>query len=82
MADNPYTSIRTRAAQLGISRGSLQRILKLDLGLFPYKIQPVQQLHPRDYQLRLEYARAFLEIVDRDINLLVNLMMSDEVTFI
>ena len=39
VADNPKTSIRKRSFQLGIYRSSLQRILKSDLQLYPYKLQ-------------------------------------------
>ena len=59
--NDPNMSTRRRSAQLGIPRGSLIRVLKRVLHLFPYKIQPVQQLHPGDYQLRLEYSHEFLE---------------------
>lgn len=45
---DPGLSTRKRSAELGISRTSLRRILKLDLKLHPYKIQIVQELKPND----------------------------------
>ncbi|XP_065642687.1 protein GVQW3-like [Hydra vulgaris] len=48
-AESPKTSIRRRAQQLNISQRSLRRILKKGLHLFPYKIQLVQKLLPRDH---------------------------------
>ncbi|CAK1588565.1 unnamed protein product [Parnassius mnemosyne] len=49
------TSTRRRSTQLGLSRASLQRTLHT-LGMFPYKIQLVQELKPTEYQQRLDYA--------------------------
>lgn len=43
---NPTKSIRKRAQQLGISPGTVHRILKQDLHLLLYKIQLVQKLRP------------------------------------
>ena len=55
IAENPGTSTRRRATQIGMSRRSLQRILR-ELHLFPYKIQMLQALQPTDLQSRLAYA--------------------------
>ena len=49
VAESPETSTRRRAQQLKISQRSLRRILQKYLHLFPYKIQIVQELLPRDY---------------------------------
>lgn len=81
VAASPKTSIRKRSAQLGISRETLRRILTNDLNLFPYKIQSVQRLFPGDYQLRLDYARMFLEIAENNPNFLMKLIMGDEAHF-
>ncbi|KAJ4425791.1 hypothetical protein ANN_27416 [Periplaneta americana] len=51
--DKPETSTRRRAAQLGMNRRSLQRILRTDLKLFAYKLQLVQRVSPADAQARL-----------------------------
>ena len=55
IAENPDTSTQRRATQIGMSKISLQRILR-KLYPFPYKIQMVQALQPRDLQSRLAYA--------------------------
>lgn len=46
--ENPPTSTRRLAAQLGIARKSLQKILKLDLKLFLCEIQMVQTFPIQD----------------------------------
>lgn len=79
--ENPETSTRRRSSQLQLSDRTLRRILKHDLHLFPYKIQLVQKLNPEDFVLRLEYARAVLNLVDQNENFLSNLMMTDEAHF-
>ena len=55
IAENPDTSTRRRATQIGMSRRLLQRILR-ELHLFPYQIQMVQALQPTNLQSRLAYA--------------------------
>lgn len=52
----PRTSYRRRGLEMGISRSSMQRILRKDLGLWPYKVQLVQQLKARDHPLRYRFA--------------------------
>lgn len=47
------------SAQLGIVRTSLQKILKLNLNMFPYKIQIVQAFLLQDTQQCLQYAIRF-----------------------
>lgn len=48
VAEDPNLSIPRRAQQLGLSYGSLWRILQLDLHLHPYKVQLTQELKPAD----------------------------------
>ncbi|KAF7268445.1 hypothetical protein GWI33_018454 [Rhynchophorus ferrugineus] len=55
VAEFPETSIQRHCSQLHISTRSLRRILKIDLKIFPYKIQLVQKLLPEDFDLRIEY---------------------------
>ena len=52
---NPDTLTRRWATQIGMSRKTLQRILR-ELHMFLYKIQMVQALQPTDLQSRLAYA--------------------------
>ena len=47
-------SIRRASAEFNISATSIQRTLRRELRLFPYKIQVVQKLEPQDYDSRVE----------------------------
>lgn len=78
--EDPETSTRRRSTQLGLSRGSLQRILHT-IRMFPYKIQLVQELKPTDYQQRLDYAIYFQQNAQENPNFIHNLVMSDEAHF-
>lgn len=60
---SPETSIRRRGSQLHISARNLRRILKTDLKMFPYKIQLVQKLLPRDPEQRVEYTNAIILVI-------------------
>ncbi|XP_046668647.1 uncharacterized protein LOC124359719 [Homalodisca vitripennis] len=75
--DNPHRSVRKHAAALNIPRTSIQRILKQDLKLHPYKIQLVQALKETDYPLRLNYANKMLRSF-RNFN---KIIFSDEAHF-
>ena len=80
VANNSNTSIRRRSLQLGITRSSLQRILKKDLKLFPYKIQLCQELLPTDAEKRLAYAKSFLDLCKID-SFTESVIFSDEAHF-
>ena len=54
----------------------MRMFLKLDLKLFPYKIQMVQALLLQDHQSRLQYAIHF-QLLARENNFLKNLLTSD-----
>jgi hypothetical protein len=51
---SPATSKRTLSTRLGVSRTRVWRTLLVD-GLYPFHPQRVQNLHPRDSVMRLEY---------------------------
>lgn len=80
VTEDNQTSTRKRAMQLGLSRSSLQRILKKDLKMFPYKVQVAQHLQFQDYQKRKEFAFTFLRLTN-DEAFLSHLIMSDEAHF-
>ena len=48
VAEDPNVSIPRRTQELGLSYGTLWRILHSDLHLHPYKTQLTQQLEPID----------------------------------
>ena len=74
---SPGKSTRKAAAQLGISRRSVQRILKLDLHLYPYKITVLPKLTAANKHQRLAFAEW---AVNQDV-LLNNVWFSDEAHF-
>lgn len=79
--EEPSTSTRKRATQLGISRRSLQRILVKDLKMYPYKIQMVHQLLPIDHQSRLTFSQRLLQLSNEIPDFYAKLLMSDEAHF-
>ena len=53
MATTPTESIRSVTSEYSISESSAQRIIGMDLGLYPYKIILVQKVKPDDAERRL-----------------------------
>jgi hypothetical protein len=56
MRRSPSNSTRKAAAQLGISRRSVQRILKSDLNLYPYEMAVLPKLTARNKHQRMALA--------------------------
>lgn len=79
--EDQQTSIRRRSSELHIAKSSLHRILKADLGLFPYKVQVAHALQPDDCQRRLEYAVRLQEFARANPIFIHQLIMSDEAHF-
>jgi len=79
--ENPNTSYRRRALQLGLSATTLRRILKDDLHLFPYKVQITQRLLPQDKPRRLAYAHFVENMLHGDGEFWFKIIMSDEAHF-
>ena len=78
ITDQPRHSIRKTAADLGLSYGSVQTILKKDLHLFPYRLCTVQGLQHSDYNMREESCFRFLDKLPKDTK---RIIFSDEATF-
>lgn len=74
---NPRRSVRKQAFALNLHRSTVQRVLKQDLKLHPYKIQLVQALKPADYPTRLTFANEMFE----RFNGFNNIIFSDEAHF-
>jgi len=51
---SPTASTRRLSARIGVSRTRVWRTLHED-GLYPFHLQPVQNLHPGDSAMRLEF---------------------------
>ena len=78
---SPRRSVLQHSQALGISDRSVRRILHLDLHFHPYKLQIVQKLDPRDYDIRMQYCRNVLHMINTDDQFLNNLIMTDEAHF-
>lgn len=78
---SPTTLGRRRAAQLGTSRRTLERIIHDDLHIFPYKIQVTQLLLPTDKPHRLDYAKFVVKMAENDGDFWRQIIMSDEAHF-
>ena len=59
----------------------MQRILKADLELFPYKIQIVQQMACDDHQKSLDFAKPIVAKLNEDETFSNLIIMSDEAHF-
>ncbi|CAH2101163.1 unnamed protein product [Euphydryas editha] len=69
------------ALYLGLSYGTLWRILHLDLHLHPYQIQLTQELKPADHTMRRSYADWVLEQQRLDYDFSHRIFFSDEAHF-
>lgn len=81
VAAYPKTSTRHRSQELGISRTTLQRILKKDLHLYPYKVQLTQEIKPADHAQRRVFANWILQNQEADNNFSKKILFSDEAHF-
>ena len=64
-----------------MTRSTLQRIIRVDLHLFPYKIQLTQRLLPVDKPRRLEWAQRVIEMAEDAEQFWNKIIMSDEAHF-
>jgi hypothetical protein len=77
--DDPQKSIRARARELqDVTRSTIQRILRLDLKLYPYLITRRHGLEPRDYPIRVQFADWFLAQHNTDTDFVNNIWWTDE----
>ena len=74
---SPKKSRRRLSKELGISRSSVNRMIK-DIGAFSYKIQILQSLQPQDPHQRFNYATCFLAQNYADEDFVENIWFSDE----
>jgi hypothetical protein len=81
MSQSPNKSLRRLSQQVGISLSTVQKIVKADLHLHPYKIQVVQMLQPLDNHQRLAFATWLLQQANEDASFIDNFFMSDEAHF-
>ena len=74
-------SIPRRYQELGLSPTTTWRILKKDLGLYPYKIVLTQELKPLDHRKCREFADFALEQLENDNDFFKKIIFLVEVHF-
>ena len=79
--EQPDISTRRRSAMLDIPRTTLQRVLRKELGLYPYRITKKHALLPRDVPARLRMANWYLRKDAADDDFVQNIWFTDEANF-
>lgn len=77
---NPHLSLRIISLDLGISKSSVQRILR-DHYLHPYHIELHQALLETDFDRRLDYCHWLNSMINEDPDFLSRILWTDEATF-
>ena len=80
VANDPSTSTRRIARQVGVSHFVVHRTLKEQL-LYPYHVQRVQALTPTDFAPRQNFCEWFLQKINGDAIFLSRILATDEATF-
>jgi hypothetical protein len=78
---SPRWSAMCHSKKLGLSESSVRHILHLDLHFHLYKIQVVQKLEEGDAAKGLVFSQQMLGLINRNKEVLNNLIMSDEAHF-
>ena len=78
----PHRSARRLSVSLGLSEASVWRILQKDLHVYTYKIQVPHALHERDDVNRVNLCQTFLQLSNRNQELVNSLLMSDKAHFL
>lgn len=76
---NPKQSINNMSSELQVSRRTLGRVVKIDLGLRPYKLRKLQGLSGDQKEKRLKRSKSLLKRFAKDD--LENMVFSDEKLF-
>ena len=79
--ESPQKSVRRASSETSISKTSVQRILKFDLDLYPYKIQIMQSLSLNDQVERLDFCEWALGKLQENADCFSNVWFSDECHF-
>ena len=74
-------SIWRASAELNIGATSIQRIMRCELRLFPYKIQVARKLEPQDYDSCVEMCETLFDHFQRDPSILEEMWFSDKALF-
>nr|CAI5840589.1 unnamed protein product [Callosobruchus analis] len=80
VAEDPSTSSRLIATQLGISKSTVNRVTR-EQQLHPYYLQPVQALLPPDYAARVHFCKIIRHKRQEDLYFTSRILFTDEVSF-
>ncbi|GFW73585.1 uncharacterized protein TNCV_1540401 [Trichonephila clavipes] len=75
------TSVRRVAEALELARSTVQKIMRNILRYYPYKLQLVQELLPRDFETRYLFSLQFLARLEVDPEWHWNILWTDEAHF-
>ncbi|GFW82071.1 uncharacterized protein TNCV_772001 [Trichonephila clavipes] len=75
------TSVRRVADALDLTRSTVQKIMRNILRYYPYKLQFVQELLPRDFETRHLFSLQFLARLEVDPEWPWNILWTDEAHF-
>ena len=81
VSHQPQTSVRRRSRELQVSKTSVQRMLRQDLGLYPYRFRLLQEISDEDRAHRASFCEEMIFLLDDDFSLLDSLLFSDEAHF-
>lgn len=80
VTEDPSTSTRRLSLELGISKNSINRVLREQL-LHPYHVQQVQDLFPEDADRRLRFCQFINEQRAQNNNFTRHILFTDEAGF-
>lgn len=78
---NPRAPVRHLSQQVGVSLSSARRILREDLGLYPYKIWTRQKLTPKNMMDRVAFCKWFMRKCRASDAFLHSVWFTDEAHF-
>lgn len=78
---SPRRSVRNIAKRTKLSKTTVWRILRKELGKFPYRIQMLQEQTAASRKESVDFAKQFSGRIESDKNFLKNLIVSDEAHF-
>ncbi|KAJ4432694.1 hypothetical protein ANN_21317 [Periplaneta americana] len=78
---SPHKSVPRLSLHLGITKSTVNDVMRKRLKLHPYKIQLLHAIKPLEKLLRAEFAATMLKRIDDKSEILANIFFSDEATF-
>jgi len=81
ITQNGNVSQRRLSNIMNMKRTSLRRIMKEDLGCYPYKPKLLETINEKDFELRKKFAQKMINAIDNCSTMLKNMWFSDEAHF-